>query len=111
MAEVICVVPVAPIRAEGSHRAEMVSQILFCETATIIHETKDFYQIQMHQDGYEGWCQKLQLQLLPGGASIITNGMVQVVGHTHMETITNDGSCVFIDCLGSEANFYIFEGN
>jgi cell wall-associated NlpC family hydrolase len=74
MAEVICVVPVAPIRAEGSHRAEMVSQILFCETATIIHETKDFYQIQMHQDGYEGWCQKLQLQLLPGGASIITNG-------------------------------------
>jgi predicted phosphodiesterase len=38
------------------------------------------------------------------------NGMVQVVGHTHMETITTEGSCVFIDCLGSEANFYIFEG-
>jgi hypothetical protein len=50
MAEVICVVPVAPIRSEGSHRAEMVSQILFGETATIIGETKDFYQIQMHQD-------------------------------------------------------------
>ena len=74
MAEVICVVPVAPIRAEGSHRAEMVSQILFGETATIIHETKDFYQIQMHQDGYEGWCQKLQLQILPEGATIITKG-------------------------------------
>jgi len=74
MAEVICVVPVAPIRAEGSHRAEMVSQILFGETATIIHETKDFYQIHMHQDGYEGWCQKLQLQILPEGATIITKG-------------------------------------
>ena len=74
MAEVICVVPVAPIRAEGSHRAEMVSQILFGETATIIHETKDFCQIQMHQDGYEGWCQKLQLQILPEGVSIITKG-------------------------------------
>jgi cell wall-associated NlpC family hydrolase len=73
MAEVICVVPVAPIRAEGSHRAEMVSQILFGETATIISETKDFYQIQMHQDGYEGWCQKLQLQFVPEGATILTN--------------------------------------
>ena len=74
MAQVISVVPVAPIRAEGSHRAEMVSQILFGETATIISETKDFYQIQMHQDGYEGWCQKLQLQTLPEGVSIVANG-------------------------------------
>jgi cell wall-associated NlpC family hydrolase len=74
MAEVICIVPVAPIRSEGSHRAEMVSQILLGETATIISETKDFYQIQMHQDCYEGWCQKLQLQILPEGATIITKG-------------------------------------
>ena len=74
MAELICIVPVAPIRAEGSHRAEMVSQILFGETATIKSETKDFYQIQLHQDGYEGWCQKLQLQILAEGASIITKG-------------------------------------
>jgi cell wall-associated NlpC family hydrolase len=74
MAEVICVVPVAPLRAEGSHRAEMVSQILLGETATVISETKDFYQIQMHQDGYEGWCQKLQMQLVAEGANITTTG-------------------------------------
>jgi cell wall-associated NlpC family hydrolase len=74
MAQVICIVPVAPIRAEGSHMAEMVSQILLGETATVISETKDFYQIQMHQDGYEGWCQKLQLQILQEGAIIITKG-------------------------------------
>lgn len=74
MVEVICVVPVAPIRAEDSHRAEMVSQILFGETAHVISETKDFYQIQMHQDGYKGWCQKLQLQLVAEGAIISTTG-------------------------------------
>ena len=74
MAQVICIVPVAPIRAEGSHRTEMVSQILLAETATVISETKDFFQIQMHQDGYEGWCQRLQLQILPEGANIITKG-------------------------------------
>jgi cell wall-associated NlpC family hydrolase len=74
MAQVICIVPVAPIRAEGSHRAEMVSQILLGETATVLNETKDFFQVQMHQDGYEGWCQKLQLQILPEGATIVTKG-------------------------------------
>lgn len=74
MAEVICVVPVAPVRAEGSHRGEMVSQMLFGETALILSETKDFYQIQMHQDGYEGWCQKLQLQMVAEGANISTTG-------------------------------------
>lgn len=76
MVEVICVVPVAPVRAEGSHRAEMVSQMLFGETAQVLSETKDFYQIQMRQDGYEGWCQKLQLQLVAEGASVTTNGYV-----------------------------------
>jgi hypothetical protein len=74
MAQVICVVPVAPVRAEGSHRGEMVSQILFGETALVLGETKDFYQIQMHQDGYEGWCQKLQLQLVAEGATISIKG-------------------------------------
>jgi cell wall-associated NlpC family hydrolase len=74
MAEVICVVPVAPLRAEGSHRAEMVSQLLFGETALVLNETKDFYHIQMHQDGYEGWCQKLQLQIVTEGATISTKG-------------------------------------
>ena len=74
MAVVICVVPVAPLRAEGSHRAEMVSQLLFGETANVIGETKDFYQIQMDQDGYEGWCQKLQLQLVTEDAKVTITG-------------------------------------
>jgi hypothetical protein len=74
MAEVICIVPVAPLRAEGSHKAEMVSQVLFGETALIISETKDFYQVQLHQDGYEGWCQKLQLQFVVDSANVSTTG-------------------------------------
>jgi len=74
MAVVICVVPVAPLRAEGSHRAEMVSQLLFGETADVIGETKDFYQIQIHQDGYEGWCQKLQLQQVTEDAKVTITG-------------------------------------
>jgi cell wall-associated NlpC family hydrolase len=64
MADVICIVPVAPLRAGSSHKEEMVSQLLFGETAEVLSETKDFFYLRMHLDGYEGWCQKTQLQLL-----------------------------------------------
>ena len=65
MSEVICVVPVAPLRAEGSHRAEMVSQILFGETGVIISETKDFYQIHLlHQTLLKLVTGHLQIQLV-----------------------------------------------
>lgn len=51
----------APLRAEAAHRSEMVSQLLFGETATILDSTKDFVKIRCSYDGYEGWCQKSQL--------------------------------------------------
>ena len=93
MSEVICVVPVAPLRAEGSHRAEMVSQILFGETGVIISETKDFYQIQMHQDGYEGWCQKLQLQLVADDVKVTTTGYLlsYKIGQNKVFLMVNKG--------------------
>jgi len=56
------VVPVVPMRAEASHRSEMVSQFLFGETAELIEKTKDFYKIRMLYDNYVGWCQANQLQ-------------------------------------------------
>lgn len=58
---VVCMVPVAPLRKEYSHRAEMVSQLLFGELAEVLEETKDFTRIRCAYDGYEGWCQRNQL--------------------------------------------------
>jgi hypothetical protein len=51
----------APLRAEAAHRSEMVSQLLFGETAEILDSTKDFIKIRCSYDGYEGWCQRSQL--------------------------------------------------
>ncbi|MBL7761653.1 MAG: C40 family peptidase [Sediminibacterium sp.] len=51
----------APLRAEAAHRSEMVSQLLFGETATVLDSTKDFVKIRCSYDGYEGWCQRSQL--------------------------------------------------
>ncbi|PST81850.1 hydrolase [Pedobacter yulinensis] len=57
----ICVVAVAPLRAEGSDRAEMVSQVLFGEHVTVIEKTDKWWLIQNAYDGYEGWIDFRQL--------------------------------------------------
>lgn len=61
MVYVVCCVPVSPIRAEPSHKVEMVSQLLFGEAGILLEETKDFIKIKCLYDGYEGWCQRSQL--------------------------------------------------
>lgn len=55
------IVPVVPLRADASHRAEMVSQILFGEGAELLEKTKDFYKVRVLNDDYIGWCQSNQL--------------------------------------------------
>jgi hypothetical protein len=61
MVYVVCCVPVCPIRAEPSHKAEMVSQLLFGEAGILLEEVKDFIKIKCLYDCYEGWCQLSQL--------------------------------------------------
>ncbi len=55
MQYIICVVAVCPIRSEPSHKSEMVSQLLFGETAEILEISAEFIKIKCLSDGYEGW--------------------------------------------------------
>ena len=48
------------MRAEPSHRAEMVSQLLFGETFRMLEVADEWVRIQTHHDGYEGWIQRKQ---------------------------------------------------
>ncbi|MGV3529455.1 MAG: NlpC/P60 family protein [Flavisolibacter sp.] len=57
----LCLMAVAPMRKEASHRSEMVSQLLFGEFAEKLEETPDFEKVRCLADGYEGWVQKGQL--------------------------------------------------
>jgi gamma-D-glutamyl-L-lysine dipeptidyl-peptidase len=61
----ICCVPVTPLRAEPSHRTEMVSQLIFGETCVILEAAPDHWlKIRCMYDNYEGWCQEYQVQQL-----------------------------------------------
>ncbi len=73
----VCCVPVSPLRAESSHRSEMVSQLLMGEYGSVMEEKKDFIRIAHSYDGYEGWIQRSQVAIvdtLPADA----NGKVLV---------------------------------
>lgn len=64
---VVCIVPVSPMRRENSHRAEMVSQLLFGEFAEVTTREKQFIRVRCLGDNYEGWCQSMQLASFPAG--------------------------------------------
>ncbi|MEL7529784.1 MAG: C40 family peptidase [Bacteroidota bacterium] len=47
---------VIPLRAEAREGAEMVSQMLFGESCELIDDShKDWWQVRLQPDGYEGW--------------------------------------------------------
>ncbi|MET3114023.1 hypothetical protein AAKU52_001756 [Pedobacter sp. CG_S7] len=51
----ICRVAIAPIRAEASDQAEMVSQLLFGDGVKVLEKTDRWWKIQNADDNYEGW--------------------------------------------------------
>lgn len=56
MQYMVCCVAVSPMRAQPSHRAEMVSQQLFGEKSILIEKGVDnWVKIKCKYDGYEGW--------------------------------------------------------
>ncbi len=63
----VCCIPVSPLRAEPSHKSEMVSQHLFGEKSVVIESDADnplingWAKISLKYDGYQGWCQASHL--------------------------------------------------
>ncbi|GGE42392.1 SH3 domain-containing protein [Pedobacter psychrotolerans] len=57
----ICRVAVAPLRAEPSDQAEIVSQLLFGDHVEILQRDERWWLIQNGYDGYQGWMDFRQL--------------------------------------------------
>jgi cell wall-associated NlpC family hydrolase len=70
-----CIVPVAPLRADPSHKSEMVSQLLLGESGLVLEETKDHVKVRCMHDDYEGWCQRSQLFILEEAPTQLNQSM------------------------------------
>jgi cell wall-associated NlpC family hydrolase len=97
----ICSVTVAPVRAEASDRAEIVTEILFGESADILEVNKNWTRIKMHYDGYEGWMDTKQLR--PVADEILAKRKVTVVTEDFSSVMMNDGKTLL--SMGSEVEF------
>lgn len=69
MNKAICLVPVAPMRAEAVHKGEQVSQLVFGDVCDILDANAHFLLVRAIYDGYEGWCQKTQVHELSNEAA------------------------------------------
>jgi cell wall-associated NlpC family hydrolase len=97
----ICNVTVAPVRAEGSDKAEIVTEILFGESADILEVNKNWTKIKMHYDGYEGWMDTKQLK--PVTDEDFAKRKVTIVTEDFSSVIMNDGKTLL--SMGSEVEF------
>ncbi len=52
-----CNLSVVPLRAEASHRSEIVTQVFFGETFEVLENGVDFAKVRLSHDQYEGWIQ------------------------------------------------------
>ncbi|MDN5212126.1 C40 family peptidase [Fulvivirgaceae bacterium BMA12] len=62
----ICRLSVIPVRAEGSDRSEMITQLLFGDHYEVLEKSQDqnWYKIKIYFDGYEGWiCHKQWVEI------------------------------------------------
>jgi gamma-D-glutamyl-L-lysine dipeptidyl-peptidase len=60
MAYGICNTTQIPLRSTPSEKAEMVTQLLFGETYSVLDKQNNWLLIQIHYDSYEGWIDKKQ---------------------------------------------------
>lgn len=56
MKKLICIVASCPLRKEPSYASEIVSQLLFGETAVLLESNDCFFKVRCEHDNYEGWC-------------------------------------------------------
>lgn len=58
----ICVVSICPVRKEPSDASEMVTQMLFGESCTLLKIQNQWIKIKIDFDEYEGWVDLKQIQ-------------------------------------------------
>ena len=85
----ICLHSVIPVRAEPSHKSEMITQVLFGELYQVMEKENSWYKIKLAFDDYEGWIDILQSDLLDEqeyarlscAETSVTLDLVQLLSH------------------------------
>ncbi|WP_313100222.1 C40 family peptidase [Epilithonimonas sp.] len=97
----ICNVSIAPLRADSSDKSEIVSQLLYGESADIIEVKDNWTKIITHYDNYEAWMDTKQIS--PVSDEFVTSRKRNLVKEPFQSTMTESGKMLL--SMGSEVNF------
>ena len=97
----ICNVSIAPLRAENSDKSEIVSQLLYGESADIIEVKDNWTKIITHYDNYEAWMDTKQIS--PISDEFLASRKTNLVKEPFQSTMTESGKVLL--SMGSEVTF------
>ena len=97
----ICNVSIAPLRADSSDKSEIVSQLLYGESADIIEVKDNWTKIITHYDNYEAWMDTKQIS--PVSDEFVVSRKRNLVKEPFQSTMTESGKVLL--SMGSEVNF------
>ena len=101
----ICNLAMIPLRFEATDRSEIVSQVLFGEHFEILEQLKQWSFIKMQYDGYEGWIDSKQFQLISESSFNQLSAEAIILNADLIEYITAPNNLLIPIPLGSSLSF------
>ncbi len=101
MTKGICNVSIAPMRAESSDKSEIVSQLLYGESADILEVKDNWTKIKTHYDNYEAWMDTKQIS--PVSDEFLSSRKVNLVKEPFQSAMLENGRTLV--SIGSEVSF------
>jgi hypothetical protein len=91
----ICHVSQIPLRGEPKSSAEMVSQLIYGETYTVLKQEGEWYYIKMDFDGYEGWLSDSSIHEITSTTryvqrDVLANGQNDILGGPLISTMGSE---------------------
>lgn len=101
----ICILSVIPLRSEANDKSEIVSQVMFGEHFEIIEQSKQWLYIKLHFDGYNGWIDEKQIQIISVDEYAQLSAEHPVLNGDLVEFVSNDSNYLVPIQLGASLNF------
>jgi hypothetical protein len=101
----ICNLAIIPLRLEASDKSEIVSQLIFGEHFEILAQLNQWSQIKMQYDGYEGWVDSKQYQVISESNYNLLSDNLIILNADLIEYITGPNNLLMPIPLGASLSF------
>ena len=101
----ICNLAIVPLRFEPSDKSEQVSQLLFGEHFKILEQKSKWIYIELAFDGYKGWIDSKQYQIISEEHFNTLNIISNVLSADLIEYISTPTNQLIPISLGSSLSF------